>query len=81
MSYSEENFASMLFGRFIAEGHINHLSELDPTHLFSHSTSVNVSNTSQTTQVWRAPLPSCVLTDIVAAPVLLELDPTHAQVR
>lgn len=80
MSYREEDLANMPFGHLGVEGHITHLYELDPTHIAARPSILCVSNASQVTQVWHAPLPSFVLTDFAAAPVLLELDPTHLHV-
>jgi hypothetical protein len=81
MPYRKEDFSSMPFSRLVVESHVTYLNELDPTHIIKQSKSIRVSNATQTTQVRRAPLPSRVLTNISAAPVLLELDPTHLHAR
>lgn len=77
MSYHEEDFANMLFAWPAVEGRIIHLYELDPTHVAAQPTAPHTSGASQTMQVFRSTLPSCVFTDIAASTVLLELDPTH----
>lgn len=81
MSYREEDVATMAYGRFIVEGHINYLDELDPTHITAQPVNLRVSNASQAMPVYRASLPSHMLLDDTAAAVLLELDPTHLPVR
>jgi len=81
MSYREEDFANMLFGRLVVEGLIPYLNELDPTHVSAQPASINISSANQTTAAYRASLPSGVLHDLIAAPVLLELDPTHLHAR
>lgn len=77
MSYYEEDFADMLFAWPAVEGRIIHLYELDPTHVAAQPTSITTGKAGRAMQGSRSPLPFCVLTDIAAAPVLLELDPTH----
>lgn len=81
MPYREEDFASMPIGQFGVEGYLTYLNELDPTHVTKHSTRFNASNASQMSLAWRAPSSSSLLAYTEAAPVLLELDPTHFHIR
>lgn len=79
MSYHEEDFADMLFAWPAVDGRITYLYELDPTHVIAQTAEVISINAERTTTVLSAAsTPSlCVLTDTIAAAVLLELDPTH----
>lgn len=80
MPYHEQDFADMLFAWPAVEGRIIHLYELDPTHVAAQPSSGTsaFARAMPMTMPSRTEGPYCALGDIAPAPVLLELDPTHA---
>lgn len=73
----EHELASMLAAWPVAEDHILHLFELDPTHVAAQPAGFEVHTERKCTQEYRSPLPFCVLSDEAPVMPLLELDPAH----
>ena len=70
----------MLFAWPAVEGRIIHLYELDPTHVAAQPSAgrSTVARAASMAPPSRSEGLYCALGDIAPAPVLLELDPTHA---
>lgn len=76
---AEHELASMLAAWPVAEDHILHLFELDPTHIAAQAAESTVRTERRCAHESRSPLPFCLLLDEAPVVPLLELDPVHLE--
>lgn len=75
--HAEQDLASLLAAWPVAEDHVIHLFELDPTHVPAQPAEHEARTERRRVLESRSSLPLCLLSDEAPAGPLLELDPVH----